>query len=285
MKPAVTTPKTPKAAPVAQARSPVEIDLAATEPAWKKHEHTFRALRRAEVGTATLDVTQAASVAIAATQNLLSRREELAALFCNPPIARFEAVIEIALAVQHGDLLHRVSEDKTALFADIFPRMTELRGLLLDDLDIQVKRGHCPAKVVADLRLGERDAADFANDLNDAAAWYDKNLAKLPRSTVSPEEIVEARSLAARALARIGVQLVADAAKADKLSTSELRARAFTVLVREYDEVRRLGAPIFWSSPGGWEQYVPSLWVGRGGEGAAPKAPANPVTPPSPPTG
>jgi hypothetical protein len=280
VKPVAATAKPHRGATPAVA--PVEVDLAATEAAWTKHEHRFRALSRAEVGPASLDVTQAASVAIAATKNLLARRDELKTLYCDPPIARFEGVIELALAVQHADLLHRVSQDKTALFADIFPRMTELRGLLLDDLDIQVKRKQCSAKFVADLRLGDRDAADFANDLNDAAAWYAARLGDLPRTTISPDEVSEARSLAATALARLAVQHVADARKTDALSTSELRARGFTVLAREYDVVRQYGAPIFWSAPDGWEQYLPSLWVGRA-EGT-PKAPTTPVAP-KPPTG
>jgi hypothetical protein len=55
-----------------------------------------------------------------------------------------------------------------------------------------------------------------------------------------------------------------------------MRARAFTVLEAEYDPLRPFGAPIFWSSPDGWETYLPSLWVGRGtgGGSAAPEEPA-----------
>jgi hypothetical protein len=256
------------------------VDVAATEAAWKKLEPAFRALPRAEVAAASLDVTQAASVAIAATKNVLSHRAQLAEAFREFPVARLEAVVEIALAVQHADLLHRVGQDKTSLFADIFPRMTELRGLFLDDLDIQVKRGKCTAKFVSDLRLGDRDAADFANDLNDAAAWYVPHLGTELRTTITADEVAEARRLAATALARLATQLVADATASTALSTSELRARAFTVLAREYDAVRRYGAFAFWSAPEGWESYVPSLWVGRN-EGPIARTPPAPPTPPT----
>lgn len=284
----VATPRASKDKPTPPAATPVTpIDVTATELAWKVVEPRLRALPRGDVGAASLDVTQAASVAIAATKNVVSRQAQLETLFHAPPLARFEGVIQLALAAQHGDLLHRVSQDKTALFADIYPRMTELRGLLLDDLDIQVKRQKCTARFVADLRLGDRDAADFANDLNDAAAWYVPHLGEGLRTTISAEDVAEARALAATALARLATQLVVDAAKADALSTSELRARAFTLLVREYDLVRQYGAFLFWSAPEGWEAYVPSLWVGRN-EGTVVKAPPTPPPPapvgPKPPT-
>jgi hypothetical protein len=287
-RPEVVTAKAPREKPTPSAASPViVIDVTATELAWKAVEPRVRAFSRGDVGPASLDVTQAASVAIAATRNVLSRRTQLEATFHAPPFARLEGVIQIAQAAQHADLLHRVSQDKTALFADLYPRMTELRGLFLDDLDIQVKRGKCTAKFVADLRLGDRDAADFANDLNDAAAWYVPRLTEGLRTTISIDEVTEARSLAATALARLATKLVVDATAADALSTSELRARAFTLLAREYDLVRQYGAFLFWSTPEGWEAYVPSLWVGRS-EGGVVKAPPTPPPPapagPRPPT-
>jgi hypothetical protein len=285
VKPVAQPPKSGKGAVMAPAAVPVEIDLTLTEAAWTKVEPRLRALPRGDVRAAGLDVTQAAAIAIAAVKNLLAHRAELLAMYREPPVARIEGVIEVALATQHADLLHRITQDKTALFADIFPRMTELRGLFLDDLDIQVKRKRCPAKFVADLRLGDRDAADFANDLNDAAAWYATNLPTLRSTTVETAEVAEARKLAATALARLGVKHVADAAKAGDLSPTEMRARAFTLLEREYEVPRQYGAALFWTASGGWEKYVPSLWVGRGTEGSsAPKTPAPPV-PPTPANG
>jgi hypothetical protein len=280
--PTDTSPKSPRAR-TAVAEPAFVVNLAATEPAWKAHEGRFRALARSAVKPAALDITQAASIAIAAVNNLLSRRAELEALYRAAPVARFEAVIGIALAVQHADLLARVASDRTSLFADIFPRMTELRGLLLDDLDIQVKRGRCTAKFVSDLRKGDRDAADFANDLNDAANWYEPRLGTDLRTTIEAAEVAEARELAAKALARLALKVVPDATKEGSISPTEMRARAFTVLEAEYEEVRKYGAALFWSSPNGWESYLPSLWVGRGtGGGSAP--PVEPAPSPVNPT-
>ncbi len=281
--PAASTSLGAPAAPTANAASAArttEIDPSQTALAWQRHEAAIRALPRESLQNASLDVTQAAELAIAATANLLSRREALTALYRDPPIARFEALADVARATQHADLLHRIAVDRTAAFADLFPRMTELRGLLLDDMDLQVRRKRCDEKLLAEIRKGDRDAADFANDLNDAADWYAKNLATLPRTTVTAEEVNEARELAAKALARLAARHLVDAQKTDAVGTSELRARAFTLLAREYDEVQRLGAPIFWREPDGWEAFLPSLWTVRAApEPAKPKT-AEPVKPP-----
>ena len=284
----VTPPKTAQEKPVPPAAPPVEIDTTATVAAYEIHKASLLAIPLAEVIPATLDVTRAASVAIAATKNVLSRSEHLAKVFRDFPEQRLRAVITLALAVQHADLLHRVAQDKTSLFADIFPRMTELRGILVSELETQVRRGHCTERFLNDVRAGDRDAADFANDLNDAATWFDEKIKGGLRTSVSPEEIAEARKLAATALARIASDLVTDASTKREVTTSEGRARAYTALAREYDLVQQHGAFAFWFEPGGWEQYVPSLRVGRN-EGPttvkAPPAPPVPPQPPQPPTG
>ena len=96
--PTDTARKTPRGRSAAAPVPAVVVDLAATEPAWKAHEGRFRALARSAVKPAALNLTQAASIAIAAVNNLLSRRAELVALYRDPPFARLEAVISIALA-------------------------------------------------------------------------------------------------------------------------------------------------------------------------------------------
>ncbi len=273
--------RTPHVHSVASEPVKVEIDLTATEAAWKKHEARARALPAAEVSAARVDVTAAAAIAISATENVLAQRDALKKAFRDPPIDVFERVREVALAAQHADLVHRAAQDESSSFADILPRMVELRGLLLDDLDIQVKRGKADGSAVAAIRAGDNTPRDFANDLNDAATWYRAHWDAVGRTTVSREEVAEASALATKALARIGAKVVADASKANSMSTGELRRRAFTLLELDYEVVRRYGSFLYWDAPGGWEQYFPSLWAGRVTSRAekSDEAPAGPVNP------
>jgi hypothetical protein len=141
----------------------VDIDLTATEAAWKRHEARARALAPKEVNAARVDVTVAAAIALAGARNVLAHREALAATFRDPPLAVLDRVPEVCLAAQHADLLQRAAEDPAAPFVDLLPRMTELRGLLLDDLTAQVRRKRCPPRVLEDIRAGDNSVRDKAN--------------------------------------------------------------------------------------------------------------------------
>jgi hypothetical protein len=254
----------------------VDIDLTATEAAWRKHEARARAIPAKEVNAARLDVTVAASIALVGARNVIERRDELAAAFRDPPLAVIERMPEVCLAAQHADLLHRAALDPAAPFIDLLPRLNELRGYLLDDLAAQVRRKRCPAKVLDDVRAGDNTVRDKANDLNDLAAWYRANWSKVSgKTTVEAEEIAEAGKLATQALARLGAVVAARTPKPGELSSAELRRRGFTLLLQDYEVVRRYGAFLFWSLEGGWERYVPSLWTARTtGGGKKDEAPA-----------
>jgi hypothetical protein len=259
---------------------PVEIDLTATEAAWRKYEIRARQLSLAIVSSARLDVTIAASIATMGARNVLDQRAELSKHFQNPPFEVFERVEDLALAAQHADLLHRAAQDVSAPFFDLLPRVNELRGCFLDDLEVQVRRKRVPAKVLADIRAGDNTVRDKANDLNDAAVYYRTHWDFLSKkTTIEPSEIVEASELAAKVLARLGAQVVARAAQEEEISTVEMRRRAFTLLELDYEVVRHYGAFLFWNLPGGWEQYVPSLWSGRASGDAKPAVVTPPVDP------
>jgi hypothetical protein len=259
---------------------PVEIDLTATEAAWQKHEPRARQLRASMVSSARVDVTMAASIATIGVRNVLDQHGEILKHFHNAPMDVFARVEEVALAAQHADLLHRAAQDPTARFADLIPRINELRGCFMDDLEVQVRRKRVSAKVLADIRAGDNSVRDKANDLNDAAVYYRTHWEFLSKkTTIEPGEIVEASELAAKVLARLGAQVVTRATNVDEISTAEMRRRGFTLLELDYEPVRRYGAFLFWNLPGGWEQYVPSLRSGRASGEAKPSDVTPPVNP------
>lgn len=260
-----TVVQRPRSIPAAPLK--VEIDLTATGAAWKKQEPRARALAIQAVGAARLDITQAAAIAMAGAENVLGQRDRLVALFVNPELALIERLHEVALAAQHADLMHRAAQDEEAPYADILPRMNDLRSLFLGDMDLVRRRQPklLPAKVIEEIRAGNNDVRDKANDLNDAANWYGTHWSEIARTSISQEEIKEAGELAIKALARLGAVIVARTPKAGDLPTGELRRRGFALLDHDYNVVRRYGAFLFWDMAGGWEQFVPSLWAGRVG--------------------
>lgn len=257
--------KTPER--VAATKMPA-IDLTATEAAWKKHEARARALPAEGVNAARLDLTLAAAIARAGAHNLLAQEDALRDFFRDPPLERFARVEEVALAALHADLLHRAANDTEAPFADVLPRVDELRSALLADLAAQVRRKRAPERFYEEIRAGDNSVRDKANDLNDLAQWYRENWSKLGgKTTVEEDDIAAAGKLAMEILAKLGVILAGQTPKEGQMSTSELRRRAFTLLEQDYEVVRHYGAFMFYGLPGGWEAYVPSLWV-RGSDAA-----------------
>lgn len=253
--------KTPER--VAATKMPA-IDLTATEAAWKKHEARARALPAEGLNLARLDLTLASAIAQAGARNVLAQADTLREIFRDPPLEVFARVEELALAALHADLLHRAANDLEAPFAEILPRVDELRSALLADLAAQVRRKRAPAKLYEDIRAGDNSVRDKANDLNDLAQWYRQNWAQLGgKTTVDEGDIAAASELAMSLLAKLGALVAAQTPKQGQVSTGELRRRAFTLLEEDYDLVRRYGSFLFYGAPGGWEEYVPSLWTTR----------------------
>lgn len=256
------------------------VDPSRTEAAYAKYKSAALALPASGLANPTVNVTLAVAIAAEGARNLLGQREELDGLVRKVPWAVIERVKEVGLAAQHADMLVRLQEDEASAFGDLLPRTNELRSILLDDLELLVRRKLVPAKFVAEVRKGDNTVRDKANDLRDCGEYYTAHWAELSkRTTVDADEIAEAGALATKILARLGAMLVTNVPKADEPTAVEMRRRMFSLLARDYDVVQRYGAFVFWELPDGWEAYVPSLWSGRRrGTGAA--APVEPVKEP-----
>jgi hypothetical protein len=256
------------------------VDPSRTEAAYAKYKSAALALPASGLANPTVNVTLAVAIATEGARNLLGQREELDALVRKVPWAVIERVKEVGLAAQHADMLVRLQEDEASAFGDLLPRTNELRSILLDDLELLVRRKLVPAKFVAEVRKGDNTVRDKANDLRDCGEYYTAHWAELSkRTTVDADEIAEAGSLATKILARLGAMLVTNVPKADEPTAVEMRRRMFSLLARDYDVVQRYGAFVFWELPDGWEAYVPSLWSGRRRSAGA-AAPVEPVKEP-----
>lgn len=242
----------------------ITVDPSQTEAAYAKHKAAALALPASGLANPTVNVTLAVAIATEGARNLLGQREELDAMVREVPWAIIERVQEVGLAAQHADMLVRLQEDEASAFGDLLPRTNELRGILLDDLELLVRRKLVPAKFVAEVRKGDNTVRDKANDLRDCGEYYTAHWAELSkRTTVDANEIAEAGALATKILARLGAMHVANVPKAGEPTAVEMRRRMFSLLARDYDVVQRHGAFVFWELPDGWEAYAPSLWSGR----------------------
>lgn len=135
-----------------------------------------------------------------------------------------------------------------------------MRETLLLSAELLARKGLLPAAQVQAIRAGQ-GAADTAADLIAlvslfTGAW-DRVATKVP---VEPEELTRATALAAELLTVTGDREVPGPARGE--GALEDRARAFTLLVRAYDECRRAVAFIRWHA-GDAEAIAPSLYRRR----------------------
>jgi hypothetical protein len=256
------------------------VDPTVTEAAYRKYRAAAIALRSSELANPSVNVTTAVAIATAGAGNVLLHREEVDARVKKVPWSVIERVAEVGLAAQHADMLVRLQDDEASAFGDVLPELDNLRGILLGDLDLLVRRKKVPAKVPADIRSGENSVHEKANDLRDLVAYFTAQWPELSGHTsIKQAELTAADALSTKVLARLGALHVARVPKDGELTAADMRRRTFTLLERDYDVARQHGAFVFWSQPEGWEAYVPSLWAGRRRSAGAAEA-ETPVTEP-----
>src|SRR5262249_38423350 len=146
---------------------------------------------------------------------------------------------------------------------------------LLSDAEALARRGLLPVDVVEHIRSGQGQV-DKANDLVALSALFTLHWAEVKEKTAATEEeVARAAVLGPLFLSALGARDHGTAVTPSDASV--LRAKAFTLFVRTYDEARRAAAYLRWHEDD-VDDLVPSLYKGRGGRPSpTPAAPSPPV--------
>ena len=225
----------------------------------------------------TTDVDLAAATVLAAVPCLAPHEPQLRAL---PEIgASLDKLRPYALGVMHAQVRVAMADRAMPTVHDL-EALVRLREMLVADLTPFVQREIIDGALLAQLNTssGYRNAA---NDVLLLASIAERHWPSIGhRTPMTPESLDEARKAATEML---GALVVRDGrVRASEVSGE--RVRAFTLLVRAYDDVRR-GVIFLLSKKGdaAIDAVTPSLFRGRGGRGKAkdesvePEV-ANPVT-------
>lgn len=222
-------------------------------------------LEPAEFATINIDISQAVAVVLGAMPGIITFADRLVAL----PGFEERWVRNLEDYVLGAWFAHLQSIPGNAPQAD-HRRLADdaglLRNTLLGDADALVKRGIFDAQTIANVRAGQGHL-DLANDLVVLSAMFLMawdtiggrtlaTLAEVERAAVLGPE------LAAAVGAKGGTAVVVSAADG-----ADQRARAYTLFVRAYGEVRRGLHYLRWHE-GDADLIAPSLYRGRGGRSA-----------------
>ncbi len=231
-----------------------------------------------DLAVINIDIPQSVSIALGALPGLLPFREAIVDALKHFHIANLDHMETYALAAWYAHLLALPPQSPDNPVKPLLDEAVPLRENLLSDAEALARRGYLDAAVVAEIRAGHGNV-DIANDLVALSALFALAWAQIHgRTAATEEEVKRAGDLGPQLLAALGVRehgaAVAPAEAADR------RARAFTLFVRAWDELRRAITYLRWHE-GDADQIAPSLYRGRGGRGSSASQQKDPD--PSPP--
>lgn len=178
------------------------------------------------------------------------------------PTALAMVYVETALAAERQD-------------ADLKAMVTRALAIRRDYLfqaDGLVHRGLLPPEPIAEVRDG-RGNLDLAHDVLKLIATFRGGWAKIEGKTpITLAELEAAEKEGMKLVEALGAREGGVVAAVDAETHADLRTRAFTLLSKRYDEVRRAVTYLRWHE-GDADEITPSFYVGsRGG----PRRPAGP---------
>ncbi|WP_437516454.1 hypothetical protein [Sorangium sp. So ce1099] len=236
-----------------------------------------------------LDVPRVVSQVLGVSPGLLGLRPAIAEHLPTFEIALLDRLETYALAAWYAHLLSLSSGDVESALKPLLAEAAPLRENLLGDAEALARRGLLDAEAVADIRAGQ-GYIDTANDLVALSALFSASWSEIAGKTAATEEEVKrAGEVGPQLLAALGVR--EHGKGPGPTEAADKRARAFALLVRAYDQIRRAVAYLRWDE-GDADEIAPSLYKGRTGRATSStdstttppdEAPAGPIASPGTP--
>lgn len=235
--------------------SPEEAALA-----FARIEHELAELDADELAVINVDIPRAVVTALGALPALLSLRPRIVAELPSFPIASLDKLHTYALGAWYAHLLWLPSSPQSNEHKPLFEEAARLRAGLLVAAEALAHRGLLDSKHVAQIRSGQGHL-DLANDLVALATLFTNNRDAIRGKTaVTRDEIERAATLGPELLIVLGAREKAPERSPEQLA--DQRRRAFTLLVRAYDDCRRAVSYLRWRE-GDASKMAPSLFSRR----------------------
>jgi len=231
--------------------------------AFERVRPRLEAMPVAEVQPIQGDVPTAASIALGAAERLVELRSAIVEHLPTFDLAHVVDLSDLALAAWYAHLLWAARNRRDDRdFDELLTESTTLRRTLLADADALVARELVNAERVAEIREGQGHL-DTANDLVALSSLFAEAWQRIQGRTAARRDEVDHA-------AELGVMLiVALSRRSDgsegppvlepfELDEMDLRARAFTLLHRSYEQCRRAVSYLRWDD-GDASDIVPPL--------------------------
>lgn len=241
--------------------------------AFTRVEAEMAALDGGRLAPINVDIPRAVVTALGARPALLSLRPRIVEELPRFPLASLDKLETYALAAWYAHLLSLPAAPTENAHKPLVEEATALRADLLIAAEALAHRKLVDPGHVAQIRSG-KGHIDMASDLVALSTLFTNNWAAIEGKTVvTSDEIERAAILGPELLIALGVREQAPARSPSQIA--DQRKRAFTLLVRAYDDCRRAVSYLRWTE-GDAAKLVPSLFAKR------PKAGKSAVEAPEP---
>jgi hypothetical protein len=226
------------------------------EAAFQKVKPQLLALRADELEHMNVDVPNAASIALAAHGRMIDLRPRMAAL-PGHPVELLDELPTYAAAAWYAHLVSLPAAGDGERVKKLLDEAGPLRDALLLAAEALVPRGLLDADKVAEIRAGLGNL-DKANDLAALSDLFKQAWPQIASKTaVDRAEVDRAATLGMELLLALGEKGLAQK-RAATAEARDLRVRAFTLLVRAYEQCTRAVSYLRWMEDD-LELYAPSL--------------------------
>ncbi len=228
--------------------------------AFARIERDLWALDEAELATINVDIPRAVVTVLSALPALQRLRPRIVEELPRFPMSSLDKLQTYALGTWYAHLLTLPPAEPDNKTKPLFEEGAVLRENLLVAAEALAHRKLLEPKHVAQIRSG-RGHVDLANDLVALATLFTNNWGTIEGKTaVTPEEVERAAMLGPELLIALGIREQARERSPAQLANQ--RRRAFTLLVRAYDDCRRAVSYLRWRE-GDTAKLVPSLYAKR----------------------
>lgn len=258
-------------------------DEALAEAVFEKVRPDLLKVDLAELLQVNLDLPAAISTVLGVLPELRGLRDQIAKELPTFDIQRFDKLEDYAVALSYAQAKYLAATQPPDDLADVAERAMNLREALLAECNALVLR-----KIVSPAQLEQLKGANgyknVATDLMTLCTIMQDKWDQLQGKTLTTtDELNEASRVATRLLRIVGVRTQGPAVVAE---ATDLRQRAYTLLLQTYDDARR-AVTYLRADEGDADDIAPALHPGRprkrGDQASGPTpAPGPAPTPPGP---
>ncbi len=221
------------------------------------------ALAPSELLAVNLDVNAVTTMVLAALPRMWTLRHEIIASLPTIDVEQFDKIEIYAKALTYAQIVYANSWTPTEELPALAARALTIRAQFLKDASSLAGRGFLNAKHLEELK-GGTGYENVAFDLGRLVQMFRERWNEIATMTpIRPTELDEAEHL----FERIKLACAERARQSEAtIAAAADRQRAYTLLVKAYDEARRATIFLRWHQDDA-DTFTPSLWAGRGGRG------------------